>query len=632
MQSKTSCFNVGIFKHNLKRFWPIAVMVFLLFLVFLPGQFYSEWAFRSDYYKGDIGNLSNFVPANLCVYNVPAFEFIFSAIAVLSVFGYLFSTRSSYMMSVFPVERKTWLFTNIISVLFIEIVPVILNVIIALIFCALHGLGGAGYLFFFLAQNICYFLVFNGIAMISAFVAGNYLGAIGSYVLLNFISYMAVTFIYSLEHVLLLGYSSDNLIVNVRENVLSPCLYLSQGHIAICCTYQNGSQIPTVTIEGIPALIIYSLAGIALMAVCYLIGKVRRTETAGDLISFDWLKKVFQIVVAAFVSVKISEIAVCSFRERFIISYSEAFFWMILCVMLVGFIAFYAFEMFAKKTLRVFNKKQLKNYLLYSAGLVLLIVIVRLDPIGYEDVLPNAEEVEWAGFNYDRSYVYSTGDAEDIINFQKMLVENKSVLRNLKTTGVDYADSVTFKYKKKDGNYLYRRYYIVETAQSQALYDNFIAVIKEPERMKEGLINPNWKEFSVTGGEYYVETPVMNDGEVTYEASWNELTLSNEKCNELYQAVLKDIDEGNVNPLYLYGGEDTYVNQINFYLTSSTISPSCAEIYDEYYDDYMARNTSKEVYFSIVLEPSMRNTIDKMLELGVIGSEKELILQSEIVY
>ena len=130
MQSKTSCFNVGIFKSNLKRFWPGAFLAFIIFFGLLPFNFYTEWSYRKPFYDEALTDLLYFIPSNLSYLNVPFVEFMAAGVAVILIFGYMFYTRSAYMMSSFPVERKTWLFTNVVSLLFLEIVPIIINVII----------------------------------------------------------------------------------------------------------------------------------------------------------------------------------------------------------------------------------------------------------------------------------------------------------------------------------------------------------------------------------------------------------------------------------------------------------------------------------------------------------------------
>lgn len=631
MQSKTSCFNVGIFKSNLKRFWPGAFLAFIIFFGLLPFNFYTEWSYRKPFYDEALTDLLYFIPSNLSYLNVPFIEFMAAGVAVILIFGYMFYTRSAYMMSSFPVERKTWLFTNVVSLLFLEIVPIVINVIITALFCGANGMGGVSYLLFFLAQNICYFLIFDGIAMVAVFISGNVLGAAGSYIVLNFLSYMVVSFVYSLQHIFLLGYSPANLVDNAGDNWLSPCLYLSQRHIGIVCDYVDGATIPTVTLEGIPALIIYSLAGIALMAVCLFIGKVRRTETAGDLISFAWVKKVFQIIVSAYLSVLITELIVADYQERFIISYTEAFIMMMFGVLITGFVIFYAFEMFAKKSVRIFNLAQFKQFLIYSVGLVAIMVIVKCDPTGFEKKFPNAEELEWAGFSYDCGYVYTTTDAKEVIELQKLFVDNRDLLKNIKEPTTGYADNLTFKYKKKDGTYMYRRYVIADLEGCKSLYDGFISELKEPERMKTGMIHPKWAEVKAVSGEYYKEVPMAVDYGMEWESLWDELKLSSNQVDELYHAVLKDIDDGNVNPLYSYADDEKYVNQLNFNLTAANLGLSCDEIFNEYIANGVVRaGTIQDTYFSINLEPNMKNTIEKMIELGVIESEDDLLLITEV--
>ena len=118
MRSKTSCFNKTIFFKNITHFWPIWMLILAWNLFVLPFMIYNS----SQQYKlmNDIGkeeleqSMSNDILSLVAVYINPVVLFIFSVVAVMAVFSYLYQARSANTIHALPVTRKELFFTNYI--------------------------------------------------------------------------------------------------------------------------------------------------------------------------------------------------------------------------------------------------------------------------------------------------------------------------------------------------------------------------------------------------------------------------------------------------------------------------------------------------------------------------------------
>ena len=119
MKSKTSCFNKTIFKKNVTHFWPIWMIILAWNLFVMPFNIFNNYLNR--------GNLVDMTPerielqkvneiANLVeVYMNPGIILIFSIVAAMAVFSYLYTSRSANTFHALPVTRKELFITSYLS-------------------------------------------------------------------------------------------------------------------------------------------------------------------------------------------------------------------------------------------------------------------------------------------------------------------------------------------------------------------------------------------------------------------------------------------------------------------------------------------------------------------------------------
>ena len=118
MKSKTSYFNKTIFKKNITHFWPIWLIILIWNLFIMPFMIYnSSFSYRSmDMASQEIEQMRiNDIISISYAYANPVVLFIFSTVAVMAVFSYLYNARSANTIHALPVTRKSLFLTNYIS-------------------------------------------------------------------------------------------------------------------------------------------------------------------------------------------------------------------------------------------------------------------------------------------------------------------------------------------------------------------------------------------------------------------------------------------------------------------------------------------------------------------------------------
>ena len=98
MKSKTSCFNKAIFRKNMSRFWPVcAVYLAYLFFHMTVRMFLNTRSYITAQSADTVSPATSRLTAMLeCISgNLEPYVIFFAAlVAAITVFSYLFSTRS----------------------------------------------------------------------------------------------------------------------------------------------------------------------------------------------------------------------------------------------------------------------------------------------------------------------------------------------------------------------------------------------------------------------------------------------------------------------------------------------------------------------------------------------------------
>ncbi len=377
MPLKTSYFNKGIFRNNIKRFWLITFSYTFFMFILIMGYLNSVIGRmnRSDNFEL-LSNLGKSIFDSNDVMVI--FLGFYPLVAALAVFSYMHFQKNTAMIHSLPVTRPTLFVTNYLSGLFIVSFPLLINSFILIIFQMIAGIPNPAYAWIWLAINLVMTLLLYNFAVFAGMFTGHMAAQAIFFYIFNFLALFLETIIKSILGNFLFGYVSDTSSQTFES--WSPLYYLN----AFYRGFRNDKG-------NIVAIVGYLIAGIIFLVSSYYLYKKRHMEVATDVISFSFVKPLFKYGVAFCSAALIGSIIVSILNVRQnLIAY-------IITYLIGGFIGYFAAEMLMRKTFKVF--KAYKGYIVFALTLSLFLCSVNYDLYGYERRVPQYSEVEIMGMS-----------------------------------------------------------------------------------------------------------------------------------------------------------------------------------------------------------------------------------------
>ena len=457
MKSKTSFFNCGLFKSNLKRFWPVFAVYFAVLLLCMPMDMHSysvDGAAVAFTVRDYIEDLAYFINPLM-------------ALAVgMCVFGFMFNQRSCGMIASLPVKRGSVFATALIS----GIVPVlVINLVIALIsaiplISSPDDFGIKALVIWFAVTSMQY-VFFFGFAAIVAVITGNVVAFPVFYVIFNFLAVGIESAVREILHVFVFGFTNNgNAIV---AEALSPIVKLAGlGGFATRNEYVGEyAKLVSFRFTEWGINLIYFGVGIAFMVLAILIYRRRKMENCGDVVAIPALRSVFRWGVAICFALCGAVLLGSIFDSGSAVSY--------MIYMAIGaFAGWFGAGMLLDKSLRVFRS----NW----GGFIIILVLCAafiagsvFDVFGVGDT-PDAEKIENISIDAFSDSPLMLTD-EDSIN--AVIDLNESILKNKDehlNADWGYVFYVGISYFLDNGQRIYREYPV---STFSADFDEFLDVI-----------------------------------------------------------------------------------------------------------------------------------------------------------
>lgn len=570
MKSKTSFFNLGLFKSNLKRFWPLWTAHFVLWLFMLPVIVllrHNDSAFPVSYWV--LSLLSDY--SSVMTITLAFCMAILSAMAMQS---FMYTSRGSGLIASLPVSRQAVFGSAYLA----GLLPVIASNIVIALLTFLFSLDGAGYTglvakavaIWFTIYSIEYIL-FYAIATFTAMVTGNILALPVLYVIFNFFVVGMEAIIRFFVSIFIWGMPDT---VNYMTLLfLSPALYLSsfnfllfKSEVSAVDVLGIGNNIEnvSVTFQSWPILLIFLAVGIVITIVAALLFRRHKMESAGDVISVPWMRPVFKygvtICAALCGGLLLFMLLVYSYG---LLNTVLAAVIMILCMALSALIGYFGSEMLLKKSFHVF-KGGWRGYLITAAVCAVFVVCCSVDVLGIGRVVPDADDV--ASITVNREEYNCDIDDPDmvaqLIDVHKNIIDDRA-----KYTGRMKANCskwIDFHYTMKDGSTLRREYYIPNDQNYKAYED----IMFSPEFQLQ-LFTPSIPvDIQHCEGAYFYAYTVTSDG---YTETAENADLTPEQAVDFYEnALLPDIRSG--KKVIGVGNDDSHIfASLEIYLTESKI-------------------------------------------------------------
>ena len=518
MQSRTSFFNITLFRKNLTRFWPLwgmasfagALFPLALLLQLMRSEHFYMWndplSFTEMYY-------------NVAAYAVPVISLMYAVLCAEAVWSYLYNSRSVGLAHTLPIRREGLFFTNFLSGMAMMLIP---YVVIGALCVLVSAVGGC----FDLKGLIVTILTVLGLsffyfasATLVAFITGNVFALPAVYFLLHFLAVLLDWLVSTFAQGFLFGLSGGY--TGVVE-WLSPTVYL-ENQVRVNSTYETittqTSRLTAVSLENFWLIGVYALVGVVLLVLAWLLYRRRRSESAGDVVAVGWMKPVFRFGTAALAAL----LGGIALYELFWRNFQGGQYYdvlpMVVCMLVAGAIGYYAASMLLAKSLKVFRGSW-KGMALVAAGCVALCCVLHFDLLGVEDRVPEVSQVKKVHlYTADNNYTfYPEEDAElleQVRTVHQAIVADKDFILNgnerrlwaLDTGDIEYV-SFDVTYELTNGLEVERNYGLTVTRDRMAqagTYDSLLDSLVNSEAMKAKRLHVGDSRYEVSSGYLYLE-------------------------------------------------------------------------------------------------------------------------------
>lgn len=625
MRYKTSCFNPTLAKHDLKRFWPLPVLIFAFFaLVMFPDYYSSMISIRSgtveavSYVTNGIeiseSAATQFVRLSRnaiygfgsLVVMVPLFTALASALLVMQ---HIHGRKQIQFYHGLPLSRRCIYTTSAVTGYLMTLLPMLAAELILMIMAPCMG-GEAFPALQLMGITIASFTMYYAIAILACVLAGQTFGAVLLYAGMNCFVVALATGGAGIARFLLYGFD-EYLLLEVLSEWLTPVWLLLDSASPLYIGEELG--IP----YGFPLMpfLIYGLTGLGLLVLGGVLYQIRRAETAGEMISFPFIRGLCKTLVSLMAGL-IGTVAMVALMN----SYNDVTFPVVLILVLVLMaIGWIAAEMVIRKTFRVFQKKPMFQCLSLMVLMLLVLTGAKLDVFGYVNRTPDLTQVSTAEVSLHGTVVEIY--PADALEFHETVLDNQDELSN--NTAYYSGYNISLRYYKGEYDILMSRSYYVPLDIDNDIMQSFLSITAKPE-----YVYKSWFERQDTPlTEELIDTAQIYSHGSYDEASdiWTpylqgrnmnlmegQLNLTNEEGMALHEAIVQDIQEGNLPSYY----RDLVCDAPECYgcLEYNTF----ADAYDPADGTYLEYVSSVDVnYHRIDIYPSMTNTLEALEDLGV---------------
>ncbi|MBU5435426.1 hypothetical protein [Pseudoflavonifractor sp. MSJ-37] len=614
----------ALFRKDLCRFWPVWTLYGAVWTLILPVHLFRA--------RLDFDMAPGYWTTGLVLDTIPIgipLSLIFGLLAAMAVFSYLYNSRAALLMHALPIRREGLFLTSYLAGLSFLVLPILAVGLLALGAEVLAGRGvDAGLLFLWGWCQVMMSFFFYSFAVFCGMFTGQLLALPAFYGILNVLVLGLWQLSNTVAGCLLFGFSYDRGCPAWVE-WLTPvyCYSIRVG--------DTGS--PEYRFTGLTAIFFYAFVGLVLAVLSLLLYQRRQVESAGDIVSVPWVRPIFKYGAAFCTAMALGPFLWALFCP----DQRRSDLWVLLAVLLLaGALGYFVAEMFLRKSFRVFRTGW-KGCAVFLVLLSLGAGMLRMDPFGFEDRVPDAGQVASISFTNGQSfppyddacYPTSLDRAEDIrhfIAFHQSVVDHKAEIREAVETGGDSvfareeilrADdpswefswvTLSFTYRFTDGGRMSRTYRIPVT---KAL----LADPESPAARLDDLINaPGFCEelyFSrYAPGDKLIHASLSTTGN-------SDLEFDGSDAQRLLSAVRDDLADGTLGRHYLM---DSAERSANCYWNDLTFTFSLSGQRDAPRTEDPPGNVYE---ITVTVQAGAERTLSVLQELG---AGEDLILWSDI--
>ena len=556
MKLKVSFCNKTVLKTDISRYAPLwggySLVLAVLVLMFLGGGgedtdvVYTNLVLMFSKRAGQMALVNGF----------------YALIVTQALWGDLLTPRMCNSLHAMPVTRDGYFGAHLAAALLFALVPNVLVYGIAALLVP-HAVAQAALLT--LGAACLQYIFYLGTALVAVQLAGNRIGMVLAYGLVNFVSILLYWFCSEVFVPLIYGLELD--VTWITR--ICPTVAMYQGSYFVPKGYWDNTSYPYV-FQGIetgdlfPHAFLCAFIGLVLIGVAQLLYRRRKLEAAGDLMAYHVLSPVFLVLytlmVAAFVHLGVKRYASGSISQYFFLPLG----------LLAGYLSGL---MLLRRTSRIFRKRLLIPLAGILAVCALVVGATYIDLFGVIRRVPEASEVlsvtvepknssRYDGEDglvlTDRESIQATLDYQrDSLVGWKTQVLNSLLQKEGCWTPQDYLN-VRLTYKMTNGRTMIREYPI---RSDLAAFGSFKKILSRPELIF-GVTSEKLRE-QVDRAENvdYTIWPQTDDGVYRH--------FSIDARQGLAEAILADCAEGTIlnysfwDQIYLGTQGDTQIAGLN---------------------------------------------------------------------
>ncbi|MGI6220491.1 MAG: hypothetical protein ACOYIP_01260 [Coriobacteriales bacterium] len=583
MQFTTSFFNPTLFKYSLRRFWPLAVAVFVVVMLFPGIAIFNAPAFSMP------GQAASYV-VDIVDFAIPVMVVLVAPAALLSallVFDHLRKRSKIRFYHGLPLTRLSSFVTRYVCGFALVAVPLVVGLLVCMGMAASVGASQAiPAIVRLIGFSLLCLLLFLGMASVACIVCGNVLGSILVYIAMNCVVVVILLGFGALISALLPGIDIATLIEGPAR-WWTPMYQLITGlwHDADATAVMGGAATTIPPVANPRCIVVYLIVGIVLLVLAAWLYRIRKDESAGETVAFKAVRVICKVLLALVVSAIGATTVVA-------VGYAGGDTTSVLAPVLVAHIIFAIVgwliaEMIVGRTLRAVSRRSLLSCLILAVAILAVTGLLRADVLGVVHKVPDPQKVEKVQVAYNGRDIAM--DPADAAALHTRLVEayDEDTTSGGWPYGL-YSDStVSFSYTMANGSVMHRSYTvsynedqpspagdIMADALATPRYTHEMVFGVEPgtitaENISYATVNiATSNESNASGVEY------TDDGEVLFET----YSFEGKNAYGLYQAVLEDIEKGNTDSRILIGSRN-YLGDVDFSFNAAANDGKVSEHY-----------------------------------------------------
>ena len=509
MESKKLSFNWRMIKRDILRNWPIWGATTAIFLLTITGTL----GLFTYYDKTERQVIKEVISWLLMVSSFASI--VLGLFVALAAFGYLGSKKKHYFYEFLPMNRISLFTTRFLFGFIVMMIPCIIIYLVELI----QIFSTTGY---FIIGSMTAWLAIMAVQNLFWFAFGTLFVVLCGRRLMAGILYAAFAFVGILIEYTIAVYNSFMFIGYGRSfstndvldiGIFSPIEYIFSNKLYYG-TYSYINDGDYVNIDGIfgtGKLIVVLISALVLIAASLVLYRKRECERTEDNIVFKMFKPVLSSLFTIFFTIEMTLLMVGIFASQ-----AEGFshvpayrIFIIVLIIIFGYIGYMISCMIIEKSFKVFKKNFIKASVVTGAMIIFMILYMH-DIFGFETKVPNIDDITTcyvSGDQYQSERYYSEtqmskddiqkvielhniilGHLDEVIEFNNekngigyLFREASVVIRGVEyrdSNGkkLDIGDRIFIDYNLKNGNNVYRDYYIIPEG---SLYEELKAYVNK---------------------------------------------------------------------------------------------------------------------------------------------------------